>query len=438
MRIFDFGHRRFAIATLCILALAPGAPAIAAEAPVITVPEDPLQIVISLDAQELSLYRGETLIDTTRVSTGKRRYRTPRGVYSILEKRRRHYSNLYRRAPMPYMQRITWSGLALHQGHVPQYPASHGCIRMPKRFARSLFGMTEIGADVIITKEPQAPNFFAHENLFTQRGPAPISTARAIAETPVVRATLAAMSGVASLATPEASAAASASSASSEAVTAEAGAAIAAFGGSDGEEGAPPPEPNDDPVRVLILAVSSEMQMRPVQEMLFALGYDVGEIDGFFGRQTSRAVQAFQRDQGLAATGTFTKDTLAALYHVSGESPPSGHLYIRQGRQDVFDTPVQIRNDAERLGTHLYTAMAFEPTRRPGESVEARWTVVTIDDADGVAGADAFSALDRVTIPDAARERIETLLQPGSTVIVSDAGYGWETGKGTDFIIQPR
>ena len=90
-----------------------------------------MTIVVSLGNQKADVYRGTTLITSTSVSTGKRGYSTKAGVFSILEKRRRHYSNLYNGAPMPWMQRLTWSGTALHAGVVPGYPASHGCIRLP-------------------------------------------------------------------------------------------------------------------------------------------------------------------------------------------------------------------------------------------------------------------------------------------------------------------
>ena len=98
----------------------------------------PLQIVVSLPKQQMKLYRGTELVKTTRVSTGRQGYSTPAGVFSILQKRRRHFSNLYNNAPMPYMQRLTWSGIALHEGVVPNYPASHGCIRIPRGHARDL------------------------------------------------------------------------------------------------------------------------------------------------------------------------------------------------------------------------------------------------------------------------------------------------------------
>jgi lipoprotein-anchoring transpeptidase ErfK/SrfK len=126
----------------------------------------PLTIVISLDKQQLKLYAGDEEIARSRVSSGMRGYSTPTGVFSILQKDRWHRSNLYDDAPMYYMQRLTWSGLALHQGIVPNYPASHGCVRLPEAFARQLWSVTRIGARVIITRGEPSPVKIARPSLF--------------------------------------------------------------------------------------------------------------------------------------------------------------------------------------------------------------------------------------------------------------------------------
>ena len=126
----------------------------------------PMTIIISLRNQKANVYRGMTLVTSTRVSTGKRGYSTKPGVYSILEKRRRHYSNLYAGAPMPWMQRLTWTGTALHAGVVPGYPASHGCVRLPYSFAPKLFKMTGVGEQVVIARNMVAPKLVDHPALF--------------------------------------------------------------------------------------------------------------------------------------------------------------------------------------------------------------------------------------------------------------------------------
>jgi peptidoglycan hydrolase-like protein with peptidoglycan-binding domain len=126
----------------------------------------PMTIVVSLRNQKAEIYRGTTLITSTRVSTGKRGHSTKPGVFSILEKRRRHYSNLYNGAPMPWMQRLTWSGTAFHAGVVPGYPASHGCIRLPYSFAPKLFSMTNVGEQVVIARGRVEPKLIQHSTLF--------------------------------------------------------------------------------------------------------------------------------------------------------------------------------------------------------------------------------------------------------------------------------
>jgi hypothetical protein len=124
-------------------------------------------MVISLPQQLGHVYRNGVRIGVTTVSTGRPGYETPPGVYSILQKRVEHYSNRYDNAPMPYMQRLTWDGVALHAGHVPGKPASHGCIRLPKAFARKLYDVTERGMIVIVADAASQapalafPGFFA-------------------------------------------------------------------------------------------------------------------------------------------------------------------------------------------------------------------------------------------------------------------------------------
>jgi hypothetical protein len=116
--------------------------------------EGDVVVVVSLSEQLAWVYRGDGLIGVSTVSTGKEGHETPTGSFPILQKRREHYSNLYDNAPMPFMQRLTWSGVALHAGQIPGYPASHGCVRLPTAFARHLFEVTELGATVHIVERP--------------------------------------------------------------------------------------------------------------------------------------------------------------------------------------------------------------------------------------------------------------------------------------------
>ncbi len=136
-----------------VAALKPGeyiwAPALA--------PQGPLLIVISLAAQRAYVYRNGVRVGASTASTGRKGRETPTGVFTILEKRRFYRSRKYNNAPMPFMQRLTWSGVALHGGPLPGYAASHGCIRLPHAFARELFATTALGATVVITEGAPRP-----------------------------------------------------------------------------------------------------------------------------------------------------------------------------------------------------------------------------------------------------------------------------------------
>ncbi len=110
----------------------------------------PVSVVISVPMQMAFVYRGDVLIAASTVSTGKPGKMTPTGEYTILQKRPFHRSNLYNNAPMPWMQRLTWGGIALHGGALPGFPASHGCIRLPTAFAKRLFAATALGGSVAV------------------------------------------------------------------------------------------------------------------------------------------------------------------------------------------------------------------------------------------------------------------------------------------------
>ncbi len=116
-------------------------------------PSGPVVMVVSLPEQRMHVYRNGVRIAVSTVSTGIKGRDTPPGSYEILQKQLMHHSNLYDDAPMPFMQRITWDGLALHAGRLPGHPASHGCVRLPRAFAEKLYGITKLGARVIISED---------------------------------------------------------------------------------------------------------------------------------------------------------------------------------------------------------------------------------------------------------------------------------------------
>jgi hypothetical protein len=114
-------------------------------------PAGPIMVVINLHTQRGYVYRNGVRIGATTISSGKPGKKTPTGIFTILQKNKDHRSNLYNNAPMPYMQRLTWDGIALHAGHLPGYPASHGCIRMPLEFSKKLFDVSNMGMTVVVT-----------------------------------------------------------------------------------------------------------------------------------------------------------------------------------------------------------------------------------------------------------------------------------------------
>ena len=146
----------------------------------------PLMIDVSIANQRLTLFDDGVAIAHAPVSTGMTGHPTPMGVFSVIQKQKWHQSNIYSGAPMPYMQRITWSGVALHAGVLPGYPASHGCIRMPHDFAVRLYGITKMGARVFVTRNEIVPVTIANSRLFTPKPlDAPPATPPVVDNTPV-------------------------------------------------------------------------------------------------------------------------------------------------------------------------------------------------------------------------------------------------------------
>jgi hypothetical protein len=122
----------------------------------------PLVMVVSITEQRAYVYRNGVLIGATTVSTGRPGHATPIGVFTVLQKQKEHRSTIYDGAPMPYMERLTWGGVALHAGGLPGYPESHGCIHLPSEFARLLFEVTSDGMTVVISTAEKAPTRVAH------------------------------------------------------------------------------------------------------------------------------------------------------------------------------------------------------------------------------------------------------------------------------------
>ncbi|MHA1163969.1 MAG: L,D-transpeptidase family protein [Alphaproteobacteria bacterium] len=374
--------------------------------------KDPIQVIVSLPEQKLFVYQGDKLLVTSRVSSGKTGYATPSGVFSILQKNRFHRSNIYSGAPMPFMQRLTWSGIALHGSNsVPKdRPASHGCIRLPQSFASQLFRFTQKGAHVIVANEKVEPANIISSNLFHPAPRAPKDYDLVEAEFTIKR------SGI---------------------KVAE-------------------KKRSTSPVRILVTRRTGRERMIDVQEILNELSFGAGDVDGYMGPDTAQAIRRFQATYGLAVNGFVSDELIAMLYEVAEKGTPSnGHLYVRQDFNPVFDAPVVINGGDRPLGSHLFTAQYFEP----GAS-KTRWRAITLKKGspvntfrkrsankkkpvEGVVlasseqmDATAHEALSRIDIPQEVRQRINKMLTPGSSLAITNEGISKETTpKGTDFVL---
>lgn len=131
----------------------------------------PIAVIVSLTEQRAYVYRNGILIGVTTVSTGKPGYETPTGVFTILQKDKHHRSSIYNNAPMPYQQRLTWGGIALHAGGLPGYPESHGCVHLPTEFARLLFDASNMGMTVVVSKHGASPTTLVHPRLLSPINP---------------------------------------------------------------------------------------------------------------------------------------------------------------------------------------------------------------------------------------------------------------------------
>ncbi len=139
-------------------------------------PAGPVVVFVSLPGQVLYVYRNGVRIGRSTVSTGKPGKTTPTGVFTVLQKKVDHESSIYKGAKMPHMQRLTWTGIALHAGHLPGYPASAGCVRLPVDFAAKLYSVTTLGTTVIIADNRSAPSHSTKPGLlFSGRGATPAS-----------------------------------------------------------------------------------------------------------------------------------------------------------------------------------------------------------------------------------------------------------------------
>lgn len=335
----------------------------------------PFQIVVSIASQRIYLYGADGLIRESKVSTGMRGHSTPTGIFSVIEKDYYHRSNIYSGAPMPLMQRITWSGIALHEGVLPGYPASHGCIRMKADFAKFLWHTVKRDTRVIVVRSKIEP-------------PAPITSLKLF-----VRVT----------------------------------------------------KPIEQAKAVTSIAKDTAKEEAP----LLQVASNDAAVEIKPGEPVSTAGETM-RDFYKPPIMPARKGHVAVFI-----SRKTGKLYVRYANTPLFETPVEIKDKEQPIGTHVFTAT--EPSEN---GKQMKWVAVSIPTPAAAEHprkksrrkvADlaekpslpaepqtAARALERVEIPKAAAEKIGELLSPGSSLTISDYGISDETGDGTEFIIRTR
>jgi hypothetical protein len=408
------------------------------------------------------------------------------GVFSIIQKRKYHHSNIYSGAPMPYMQRITWSGVAMHAGVLPGYPASHGCIRMPMNFAVKMWGWTRMGARVVITPGELSPESFSHPLLATQKIP-PAAVAQTNVDVGVTaKSDKAAMAGPAvtpsfseaslelkstvghDLARPAANTIAVSPTLREQTHTADASSALSRspatiIDAPVASNRAARAAGDDASAETKSAAVEIQGPAQPANEAR-PEGKAMPVADASPAVPDVRKDQARPSDQDKAAApkpepavATAPKRGAQIAVFVSKKD---GRLYVRQNFAPLFDVPVTIAPSDRPLGTHVFTAQTDKD-----DANRLHWSVVSLpvvarnaarqDEDDSasrrrkITGAievkpvpvpdSASEALDRLTIPADAMARIAESLSAGGSIIVSDQGInGGETGEGTDFIIPLR
>ncbi|WP_027517576.1 L,D-transpeptidase family protein [Bradyrhizobium sp. WSM1417] len=449
-----------------------------------TKPQGPLVIVVSIDRQKVTVYDTKGVFAESPVSTGMKGHSTPMGVFSVIQKHKFHHSNIYSGAPMPYMQRITWSGVAMHAGVLPGYPASHGCIRMPMAFAVKMWNWTRMGARVIVSPGQMSPQNFSHPLLASVRVPPqpaaslepqtnagdkadkgaantgateakPVETKTASADGVLeLRSSVGhtVLSDVTTGYAPvreEASADQTETTAKPETKTAEAADPAKPEAGDAAQPAnteAKPVEAAETPKSETTKSetAKSEPAKTPDAPAAQAATPDVKKDEARVADPAPVAKPEAPKRAGQIAVFISRKDS---------------KLYVRQNFAPLFEVPVTIAASDRPLGTHVFTAEVDK-----ADSNALHWSVVSLpvsvrsaareDDrrmtghqrgaavipvaAKPVVTPDSpAEALDRISVPADTITKINEMLTSGGSIIVSDQGINQgETGEGTDFIVR--
>lgn len=419
-------------------------------------PQGPLVIVVSIDRQKMTVYDSTGVFAESPVSTGMKGHSTPMGVFSVIQKHKFHHSNIYSGAPMPYMQRITWSGVAMHAGALPGYPASHGCIRMPMAFAMKMWNWTRMGARVIVAPGQISPQGFSHPLLASVRVP-PQPTANIEPQTNVGdKADKGAVKPVET------------KTASADSVL-DLRASVGHTVMSDVTTGNAPAREEAVPADKARTAEATGTAKPASDDKLEAVKAEPGKTEA--GEATKPSPQA---TAPAPATSPDAKDVSRVTDPAPAAKPEApkrsgriavfisrkdSKLYVRQNFAPLFEVPVTIAAGDRPLGTHVFTAEVDK-----ADANALRWSVTSLPvsvraavrDDDGRAarrprGANVVpvaakpvvtsdspaEALDRISVPADTMAKINEMLTSGGSIIISDQGINQgETGEGTDFIVR--
>ena len=403
---------------------------------------EPIMAIVSLRDQRVTIYDATGWILRAPVSSGQKGRETPAGIFSVIQKEAEHYSNLYDDAYMPHMQRITWSGIALHGGPLPGYPASHGCIRLPYNFAARLFDLTRLGMRVIVAPTDVTPIEIAHPALFMPKPGADALAAKRAAEAEDV--------------------ASKAATAKHAAVTASRDAAQARMAIRVSEN---LKRRMEEQLAVAEKALASAVSDKQKERATEARAKAAARVEELQAKLAAANAELQPKLNALAAAREFAdtaeaariaavqaaRELARALQPVSVFiSRKTRHLYVRRAFEPILEIPVAIQEPERPIGTHVFTA-----TERTNGETGMRWSVISLeggrshdDVVDRRAGAsrgpegeptakepsDAKTALDRIVIPPEVL-RIAEMASPRSSLIISDEELSSETGKGTDFVV---
>ena len=461
------------------------------------IPKGPQQIVVNITRETVTFYANGVRVAQGPTSTGVPGHPTPQGVFSVIEKDRYHHSNIYSGAPMPYMQRITWSGVALHEGVVTGHPASHGCIRLTHDFAQKLWPTTKLGVRVIVSRHDVEPVEFQHAKLFVpKQKPAEPKVAMNATDGAAIKVAQAAPATASDAAPAIEPAAAGPKAAEKPVDSIPAPIVVEMIKPADdvkAAKAAAEPVTTDEPVKATGTVAPAQPAAAPAPIPPSELRKSV-EAPAEAPKSTQVPSQlpspvpaqvlpaaAQPAPADAAPADDFPKPALTDEPVKPAVTPPrtksadqpvklSGQvavfvsrkekkIFVRQNAVPLFEMPITFDEPDKPLGTHVFTAMEVT-----GNGAGIRWNLMTIPtdtvammedhssrrrsrdreppkpvvQIQGKPASSAAEALDRVQFPQEAVDRISELLIPGSSLVISDTGLGHETGQRTEFIVLTR